>query len=534
MADNSSILQFINVLHFAAISPFKDDILSGNVLPEDKDLLSVLPLVTQFIFTKPGTSQFGIDLNQQLAFALLEDINKNDKTKTLNDYGIDSKITLDKVNYILTSLANSEYWKDKDSKSNFKSKFEDKSLVNLGIDSKNNNNLDNNAGLGLNSLQDELEIADQRFSHNRRSQGRQRTHSSSSENSITDVDSDCDLPQVSRRYREVVQPSTYDIQSGQSLRKFLQKFERYFSRKYGGDAYEESMELEKFLKGDLLNVYYVNGGADTRYDRLKRELLSYYDSQKTHNHRYWKEELQRTSYSTGESLVVYAMRLKTIAAKAYPNIEEQEKELSHQFKKSVPRWFKTKMESQESITKTVLHRKLTWQERIELAKQEERKKKRENNNSLKDVQITFSGTSHTEERRSRSQERRNYRSPDYNRRPERQDRDRYFYSSQNPRRQSPASPNNSPAHRRERRESPTPSIKCTYCGRSNHNFDNCRLRQKQCLLCADKNHFFKDCPLNRNVTKPRDVISCPYCSGNHLGKYCKRNDNSNNNNNSLN
>jgi hypothetical protein len=534
--NNCKFLRIINVLHYASMSPAREDIFAGNVLPEETpSLKTLIPILTEFIFVEPGSSQYNVDLNQNIILKLLLDIERAEKTKTLNDYGIEDNTRLDKVNQLLTDLANASYWRH----------VKDDSLA--------------FPATGLSQIEyKQSQAGAHQDSHihtmHRRNESTERTPkeeevSSSSGDSPTDVDeSEEDVVIRSRKVKEVVQPAPFTMETGLSLRRFLQKFERYFKRKYNGDAYEETTELEKFLKGELLNVYHVAGGAEIRYDRMKKELLSYYDSQKTQNHRYWKEELQKTTHISGESLVVYAMRLKNIALKAYTNKSEMEKELNHHFKKTTPKWFKQKMENKESITKTVLNRKLTWEERIELAKQEERKRKKDNNNATKEIQVTFSDKIEMAEGQDRfvkdrripinnSPQRSNlrHRSPDNRRQVQQyedrrsneinerspdnrnyQGRNRYVYPS-DMKRQTYRSPSrimniNQTAYQEKF---------CTFCGRKNHYFNACRLRQKQCLLCGGNDHFFKECSKYREPSPSRRV-TCPFCSENHLGRECNR------------
>ena len=71
-------------------------------------------------------------------------------------------------------------------------------------------------------------------------------------------DSDDSLITVSARrrgkYKDVVTPPKYSIDSTQNLKKYLDIYERYFSVKFEGGERECAMELGRFLTGEIRDL----------------------------------------------------------------------------------------------------------------------------------------------------------------------------------------------------------------------------------------------------------------------------------------
>ena len=58
--------------------------------------------------------------------------------------------------------------------------------------------------------------------------------------------------------------------------KFFDCFETYCRSKYDPDTYEQwSVELEAYLKDDLLKVFFANRGSDWNFSAMKLVLKKY-------------------------------------------------------------------------------------------------------------------------------------------------------------------------------------------------------------------------------------------------------------------
>ena len=77
-----------------------------------------------------------------------------------------------------------------------------------------------------------------------------------------------------RYTKEVVQPEKFDLNGKQSLKQFLEAYERYFRNRYDGSERECTQELGKFISGELRDAYDALGGAQRKYREIKDELLS--------------------------------------------------------------------------------------------------------------------------------------------------------------------------------------------------------------------------------------------------------------------
>ena len=74
-----------------------------------------------------------------------------------------------------------------------------------------------------------------------------------------------------RRYVwDVVQPACFDIDGKQSLKQFLETYERYFKNRYDGSQRECTQELGKFINGELKDAYDALGGAQRKYRDERR------------------------------------------------------------------------------------------------------------------------------------------------------------------------------------------------------------------------------------------------------------------------
>ena len=175
---------------------------------------------------------------------------------------------------------------------------------------------------------------------------------------------------------EVVKPVSFQMNGYQSLRRFFSSFERYFTQKYGGSSCECTQELVHFLPEEMVKVYDTLDGVNVKYKRMKTELIKWYDSQKKST-RYWKSELARATMDSEETLCLYGMRLRRIAEKAYPqSSSECMRELRHCYCKTVPQWFRSKMENLEDLKEQLgQSKRLTWEERMRLAEKEDKRQR---------------------------------------------------------------------------------------------------------------------------------------------------------------
>lgn len=315
-----------------------------------------------------------------------------------------------------------------------------------------------------------------------------------------------------RRYRgerDVFKPLPFKGESQESFRRYLRTYETYFCKRYGKDDHQMSMALADFLTGGLLHAYETVGGAEMRYHQLKKHLIDYYDSQKVKGTRQWQKELSTARMTEDESVLLYGMRLKRLASKAYPDSERcRSKELHYNFVKTVPRWFRRIIDMREAMNEQMgLRRKLDWDELMKLTKKEEQRRRKEcsgsSDSDTKHRTVYYSRKANDNEWTANKQT-------------------TYDQNGGLPRREcsfcGKLGHTEQFCFQKQGRKQQTGSG-CGFCGKSNHSIENCRRKRGECLVCGSVDHFAKDCPSRKSNSNSLPSL-CPSCSGPHLGKDC--------------
>lgn len=192
----------------------------------------------------------------------------------------------------------------------------------------------------------------------------------SSSNSSSDSDSDIMDRKLRPRYpREAVDPGCFDVVGNESLKQFLSRYERYFNSTYEGSQRDCTRELARFISGELKDAYEALGGARVRYNRMREGLLRWYRTRRGSYSTRYKTEFEQTVMRSGESFVLYFMRLEGLALQAFsrdPAICV--KKLIEKVFASTPGWFIECIEQKEEIKRMLkLGERATWGELLELA-----------------------------------------------------------------------------------------------------------------------------------------------------------------------
>jgi hypothetical protein len=311
--------------------------------------------------------------------------------------------------------------------------------------------------------------------------------------------------------KKVVTPKSFDMMGRQSLKQFLDKYERYFKAEFRGDQRDCTQELSKFISGDLLDAYDALGGAERKYNDMKIELLRWYKTQMLGGTRRWKQDLSQCSLKPGDSLKLFGMRLQEIAQRAYPNDEREcVKQLLKKFVNSAPAWFSDKIDKREEVKEMIGQgKKLTWAEMLALAEREDRRILKDKMRGDRRTHVAESASvfyTHGIPEAHLVQDRAS---------PERQ---RVFINS------SMGKENKSMVNPTSFRNNKPPQ--CEWCGKFGHWEGDCWRKNGACLICGSKGHKVTECPRYEppQVTSNR---TCPRCRGNHWGKDCPRNVNLN-------
>ena len=299
--------------------------------------------------------------------------------------------------------------------------------------------------------------------------------------------------------KEVVQPAVFDMNGKQSLKQFLDTYERYFRKKFDGSQWECTQELGKFIAGELRDAYDALGGPQRKYRDMKQELLQWYKTQRVGKTHQWQVEFRQAAMRHKESLKLYCMRLKEMAQRAYPgNEKECAKQLRRKLLGTAPASFLDRVEKREE-TKDMLElgKRLTWGEIVDLAEKEDKKRRKaayyqqldeSDNDMIERLQrLKCSAATAT----GKSSPEKVYASSRYMNQP----------------------------------KSANVFVSCQWCGKPGHSEEMCWLKKGACTICGNTSHKRLDCPkFNKPKVSPSKP-QCPVCRGPHLGKDCRRKSN---------
>lgn len=308
------------------------------------------------------------------------------------------------------------------------------------------------------------------------------------------------VPQRRLREREVVTPPVYEMDGRVPFKDFLASFEKYFSRKFDGDAFDQTQELVKFLSGGLLEVYHIKGGRKLRYEKMKRELMRYYREQKIGGKSFWRQRLEEATPNAEELLDVYALRLQELAEMAYPGAPKDcARHLRVRFLNTIPPSITTKIldaERSQGATK-IKNSTLSFSQIVRLAK------KVQKNKSPNAIMWTAATTVE----RAQKSDAGTPQSQTLGGPPAAQGRSLSGSDAQGTF-QARAGGSTS-SSRVADRQSGSSSTNCSYCGRENHSREECWRASKSCLICG-RGHNMVHCPrynpnFNTRGTKPKIV-----------------------------
>ena len=141
--------------------------------------------------------------------------------------------------------------------------------------------------------------------------------------------------------RAVPSHESFDEKSGQSLRLFLESFEKYCCDYIKGDSRLWLTELEGKLNGETLKAFKYHKGCDENFISMKHKLIQWYEDVKDDRKERYKADFNKIKYDNKESLYGFSMKVEKAYKLAYPRGRaETSSTLRDQFLKTVPRSFK--------------------------------------------------------------------------------------------------------------------------------------------------------------------------------------------------
>lgn len=161
----------------------------------------------------------------------------------------------------------------------------------------------------------------------------------------------------------VPEPEAYDISSGKSFVKFIEKFERYCESKYSCYMDDWIEVLGKYLQGEMKNIYRSACEGERPYPYIKNRLTQWYTWKKNNMDFDKRSQFLEAEMNNGESIFSYAYRLENLAYAAYPNIDiEKNRELRKKFMRTAPSSFVVKVKEQNWLGVQAGRPNLSWED----------------------------------------------------------------------------------------------------------------------------------------------------------------------------
>ena len=341
--------------------------------------------------------------------------------------------------------------------------------------------------------------------------------------------------------KEVVSPMKFDLDGSITMKRFLHEYEKYFYEKFSGGSHACTQELIKFLPPEVEKVYHALGGPELKFREMEEELIKWYSTTKRYGTRYYKEKLQYIRKEQDETLTTYARRLKQLGLKAYPNqTDRMFQEIRHRFFKTVPPYFRMKLENKEDMRVEMgKSKKIPWIEVVQLAEQEDKRRSRNSDHMEThygafnypgqlqwystpgiynddgdgswqyemEMMANFNNTPGAGRGRGNYPSRGRARAPVANRGRQYSQQQRPLSSATNAATTTNTNANNSEVKSKNSSE----ALFCHWCGKLGHLEEGCWRKTGKCLICGSSDHRLQDC----QSFKPNvPAINCSQCSGN--------------------
>lgn len=325
--------------------------------------------------------------------------------------------------------------------------------------------------------------------------------------------------------KEVVPPSTFDLEQGVSFKKFLRSYERYFDAKYSGDDRDRSRCLVKFLGPKMKHLFEAVGGHQGKYSNVKRQLIDMVSSQGVSNKEAKYMEFCSAKMQPLETLSMFCVRLEHLAKVVFSDMDERERQLCRKLRECAPTSFESSLQGARG-TLSMLDQKMSWQFMKKLAKSTDQ--------TTREMVSDFGGkavdcyAAEPSTWRSRGGPQKGNRGFSPQRPAPVQDgasggRFQFQRREFRPNRGNFSSPTGNKSSKiqkspepRSQKRFPVPPT-CDWCGRRGHREETCWLKQGPCNSCGALGHKMEACPKS-NQTGVTPV--CSLCSGRHYGMTC--------------
>ena len=276
--------------------------------------------------------------------------------------------------------------------------------------------------------------------------------------------------------RKVPEPGAFSIESGKSFCDFRERFERYCSCQYSGNKDDWVYPLEKFLTGQIKNVYLSIREGTNQYFPLMCELEEWYTRRKKILVIDQKAIVRNMTMMHGESMDAYVTRLEGAARAAY----------GHQFAKyarrrlleTAPESFRQTLSTENWRSQITNDCELPWSHIQDLAAITSLKWKSKSGKPGQQQDYSTVGTMAMDSQPNKPvNKQRTWQPQDYKQK--------------------------------------SGLTQCTSCGKTGHKYENCRKRLGLCYKCGQPGHMTGNCPQRKTES------TCPK-SGNRQNRSSQR------------
>ena len=277
--------------------------------------------------------------------------------------------------------------------------------------------------------------------------------------------------------RTVPKPEEYDLQSGQDLAHFIERFEEYCRYNFKGCSDLWIGELRRLLRGEMLEVFDALRTPSDSYQALRDKLLSWRKAQQEIIEKDAKRRFSAATMRPDESPSLYAARLAKLYHVAYPNrTTENSASLRQKYFESVPPAFRNHLLTTRSIRRTFGDEELSWSAILNIARMYEVDAKVQNTSVQDEIYVSYTPSNPPMPRSrydawTRHDQYHGNEGPDV-----RQKRDGRTYQ------------------RSRTRDSSRSRVICHHCQISGHMKKDCWRLHNLCLVCGASDHRIADCP----------------------------------------
>jgi len=130
----------------------------------------------------------------------------------------------------------------------------------------------------------------------------------------------------------------FDERSGQSLERYLRKFEKYCKENVNGGKSGWISELSNHLEGKTLRAFKAVRGVEDDYDMVRDKLLEWYGDSKENRKAKNIERFESMIYRSGQDLYLFCCELENAYVLAYPKHSANSSSvLQRKFMATIPR-----------------------------------------------------------------------------------------------------------------------------------------------------------------------------------------------------